>query len=274
MVGGAGRIQGVKSMVNAVVGAKGFIGSAIIRVAKVICPDKEWIGITRENYPLWKGHKFNNVFFAGGSASKELCEDWAYAYDVNVKQVEMAVEDFSLEKFIYVSSQAVYPSTYRCPDEKVKIDEITLSNYGKSKYLGELVVKEKTPNFVVVRPNGFSGLGLTKNVIFALTRKEPYFYYTPDSYAQYIHVDRFARIVVKLSDQYNKEIINVAPKNTISPLRIADLLGINNSIIKIGNPPKVRAQINTNKLHSYLERAGEDFPTNEEAVLYWNKSLF
>jgi len=276
MVGGK-----YKVMANACLGAKGFIGNAILRASKVTCPDEEWIGITHENYQLWKGYKFNKFVFAGGSASKELCEDWSYAYDINVKQVKQSINDFPCEKFIYVSSQAVYMSSCVCPDEEVKIDETELSKYGKSKYLGELAVREMATNFVVFRPNGFSGPGLKKNAVFYMAQPEPLLYYDWDSYAQYLHVDTFADILLNLSQRYKNEIFNLTSPDIINMRSVAILLGVEERKVKpFRTPlPLVQAEIKVDKMLNALQDVkyySEMLRTinSRRAVLYWNKSLW
>jgi nucleoside-diphosphate-sugar epimerase len=258
-------------MPSACIGSNGFIGSRLKWYADNFT-DEECIGITRDSYNRWRGHYFNTLIWAGGSARKDLSA--TELMETNCLNVYKAINDFRFGNFVYISSQAVYPSEYNNPSEESPIVPSTLSAYGLSKYLGEIVVRESCKNWVCVRPNGFSGIGLSKNVIFALTRPEPYLYYTLDSYAQYIHVDKFAQIVFFLSNQCTNEIVNVAPKEAITPMEIASLLRVPLGCIKLGNPPTVRARINTTRLHSYLARACISPPTNEEAVLYWNKALF
>lgn len=256
--------------VSAIIGASGFIGSRLKWYADNFL-DEEWIGITRENYRRWKGYRFNKLVWAAGSARKDLSSQ--ELIEKNVVSLLDAIQDFPTDKIIYVSSQSVYNNDPE-PNEESGVSFQNLSSYGRSKLLGEYVVKNSFLDFVLIRPNGFSGPGLTKNVIFALTRSKPYFYYTPDSYAQYIHVDRFAQILFFLSDCCCSEIVNVAPKTTISPLEIASLLGISSDNIQLLDPPRVQAKINTDKLHTLLAAANYAFPTNVEAVCQWNEPLF
>lgn len=265
-------------MVNACIGTRGFIGSAILRVAKIIRPDEEWVGITRDNYQMWRGYNFNIVVFAGGSASKELCEDWNYAYDINVNQVKQSIKDFPCSKFIYISSQAVYPPTYGCPDETVDIDETELGNYGRSKYLGELVVKEHSSNFVVVRPNGFTGKNLKKNAVYSMSLQEPQLYYARGSYAQYIHVDKFASILLDLSKHYTNNIYNLTSPDIITMDEIADLLNVDINLAKPARQPLplVKAWINTEKMVKdllHIDYTEDMLPTSKQAITYWNKEL-
>jgi nucleoside-diphosphate-sugar epimerase len=268
-------------MVNACIGANGFLGKAIMNFARKFWAREEWIGITRENYNMWKGYTFGKIVWAAGSASKEICSDWNTAKQVNAHAVLDAITDFPHEKFIYISSQAIYPDDIVCPDETAVIDETKLSNYGRSKRMGESIVKRYASKHCIVRPNGFSGPNLKKNAIFYMAQPEPLLYYDWDSYAQYMHVDTFADILLLLAYYYENETFNLTSPDTINMRGIATLLGVKEGQVKpFRDPlPLVKAEINVSKMMGALKERKYDSRllaaiNSNRAVLYWNQSLY
>jgi nucleoside-diphosphate-sugar epimerase len=268
-------------MSNAILGAEGFLGKAIMNYARKFWACEEWIGITRDNYDRWKHYHFGKIIWSAGSASKELCSNWETAKQVNTDAVQAAIKDFPCDKFIYISSQAVYPDGIICSSEEALVDKSKLSNYGKSKYLGELVVKENALKYVVVRPNGFTGPGLKKNAVFYMGQSKPLLYYTWDSYAQYLHVDTFADILLHLAYYYENETFNVTSPDTIDMYGIAALLGVNpHQVEPFRDPlPVVKARITTSKMFYALETSNYskvllDTITSMRAVEHWRHSLY
>ena len=264
----------------AIIGAKGFIGSALHRA--MARKTEESIGITRENYSTWaRQSHWSKVFWAAGSASKEICSDWDTAKQVNAYAVLDAINDFPCDKFVYISSQAVYPVAYGFPSEEAIIYDENLSNYGRSKYLGEQIVIEQAPKYCIVRPNGFSGPGLKKNAIFYMAQPEPLLYYDWNSYSQYLHVDTFADILLSLAYYYENEVFNLTSPDSINMRGIATLLGVKEGQVKpFRDPlPLVRAEINVSKMMSALKERKYDSRllttiNSNRAVLYWNQSLY
>jgi nucleoside-diphosphate-sugar epimerase len=258
-------------MVDACIGGKGFIGSAIVRYANTYT-ETECIAITRENYELWKGKSFRNIYWAAGTARKDL--PFEKLEQLNALAVSDALQDFKYDKFIYISSQAVYnegkvgvESDLICPKE--------LSDYGYSKYKGETAVIDYAPSFLVIRTNGFTGPGLKKNVIHSMAKNPPELYYTWDSKAQYIHVDHFAHILFKLASRYSGEIFNVTSPDWITPVDVASIFGID--VKKVKAPadrilPHVVAIVNTEKMERVLRNElWEPLPSSKEAVKFWNE---
>lgn len=259
--------------INAVIGSNGFIGSRIKWYADNFM-DTECVGISRDNYDFWAGHEFITLVWAAGSARKDLSD--SELMKVNAEAVYKALRDFKFDKFIYISSQAIYaPSQYYPKEEDVDINLPDISAYGRSKHLGEEIVKKYCTNYVVIRPNGFSGPGLKKNVIHSLAKNPPEWYYQMDSHFQIIHTDIFAAVLFKLAFICNREIFNVSLKEVITPVDVAQWMGVDiDSVVTPDNriPPKVRAVFNTSKLEELLhEEPYFELPTAEEAVRKWNE---
>ena len=265
---------------NAIIGSNGFIGSALKR-----CADKhyseefisKWQGITRENYLEWAGTHFNIVVWAAGNPSKEYCQEnpERCMFD-NAYSVLQALKDFPAKRFIYISSQAVYTGEQK---EDSIIDISKLDTYGLSKYVGELMVKDfcelHQTGYTIIRPNGFTGPGLKKNIVHEIatgyTLKK-----TWDSRAQYIHVDHFADIVLfmVMGSFMNKQIINIAPPDVLTPIDIARILNRDLTQIKQptnGNVRHTNAVMDVTKMFNLLNKYKRPIPTSERAVRLWNE---
>jgi nucleoside-diphosphate-sugar epimerase len=254
---------------NAIIGSNGFIGSALKRYADKYL-DKEWIGITRKNWKQWKGYHFGNIIWAAGTARKDLSKIKTNA--LNVHYVVKAISDFKFDKFIYISSQAVYGDSIGHEDDKISSD---ISYYGATKYSGESITKI-LKSYLIVRPNGFTGPGLKKNAVFSMSRNPPELYYSWDSKAQYIHVDYFAHIFFNLAKGYNNETFNVSSPDAVTPVDIANILGIDLKTVQMPKDrvlPHVQAIIDVSKMEAALNKMGIETPSSVEAIKTWNEPL-
>jgi nucleoside-diphosphate-sugar epimerase len=87
---------------------------------------------------------------------------WEDLYETNVegtKRVYEAAKNCRL--FIHISSASVYPFQEKPLSETDVKQELILSNYGKSKYLSEEVLKQnqQDSNVVILRPRAVYGTG-------------------------------------------------------------------------------------------------------------------
>ena len=259
-------------MSNAIIGSNGFIGSRLKWYADNYLED-EWIGITRENYDKWKGCPFDALIWAAGSARKDL--PVASLMETNAVNVQKALNNFPFSKVVYISSQAVYadPKILSGFSERHEIIPAFLGVYGLSKYLGEVIIRESCSNWLIIRPNGFVGPNLKKNVIHSLAKDPPELYYTMDSKFQVIHTDVFAAVVFMLADTFNREIFNVASPEIVTPPQVAQYMGVDIKKIQMPKdrvPPHVHAVFSTEKLDNFLKEACIQLPSAEEAIRNWN----
>lgn len=257
-------------MANAIVGSNGFIGSALKRYADRYLIDEEWVGITRENRDQWIGYHFNKTVWAAGSARKDLSEN--ELHDLHIGALTEYIARYKFEKFIYISSQAVYGDSAQSgrEDDKISLD---ISDYGVAKFTCETLVRA-FKSYLIIRPNGFTGPGLKKNVIHSMAKTPPEMYYTWDSKAQYIHVDHFAHILFKLASKYSGEIFNVTSPDVVTPVDVANILGVDIKTVKFPTDrilPTVRAVLDTTKMESALRDLWEPLPSSKEAIRLWNE---
>jgi nucleoside-diphosphate-sugar epimerase len=258
---------------NAVVGSNGFIGSALKRYADKF-RDEEWVGITRQNYSLYVGKEFDTIIWSAGSASKRMSrEDLARDH---ILGVHLALRDFKHTTFVYISSQAVYEKCNDKAKESFPVRPDKLSDYAWAKYMGEKALKaEREKRFVIVRPNGFVGPKLKKNVVFDLTRTPPQLFVSWDSKIQYMHVDKFAEIMMDhIQCGTSNYICNISARDSITPVKIAEILGVNIKDVKMPTDliiPHVYAEMDVSRIERNLNTL---LPTCREAILNWNKPLY
>jgi nucleoside-diphosphate-sugar epimerase len=262
-------------MCNAILGAAGFLGSNLKWFADNYL-DEEWVGITRENYELWRGYKFNTIIWAAGMSSKVKCQDDPdECFEANYSQLIRALHDFPAQKVIYISSFDIYPLKTIDKIESYKQWQSNLfpsSYYGATKFSGELAIQSRSIDFLILRCNGFTGPGLKKNAVYDIAETNK-LWVSWDSRFQYIHVDIFARLLFTLATEYNTAIFNLTSPDTITPVKIAEMC--HKDIKEIKQPadrvvPRVEAVMPVNKMLTALSKINMRVPSSEEAVKYWN----
>lgn len=266
-------------MANLIIGAGGVLGRNLKNYADEYLRDDEWIGITRENYEMWKGRPFNKVVWAAGMSSKIDCKPVVFddrCYRENVVAVKQAVIDFPCAQFIYISSYDVYDPPYLGTPPKedgplMKDREWEREGYGLFKWMGEEEAK-KANSYLCLRCNGFVGPGLKKNVIYDLSQENPTLYVSWDSRFQYIHTHTFSGVLFALSKEYRNDIFNVAPPDSIAVAEVANILGVD--IKKVRMPtdkvaPRVHCVMDTSKLAGVLEDLHKPMPSCAGEIRYW-----
>ena len=257
---------------NAIIGSNGFIGSALKRYADKLV-EEEWVGITRENYSQWRGKDFSTMIWCAGVASKrasreDLIKDHIYG-------LSLALRDFSYNKFVYISSQAVYEDSakFMTANEDLVVRPEKLSDYAWVKYTGEKIVRMNTNDWLILRPNGFTGPGLRKNVVFDLMSNPPQLFVSPFSEIQYMHIDKFAELILgsNLLKKSCKK-LNITAHDEINPRQIAEILGVSMDTVQIkDNAPRFSANMSVTKIEQLLNI---QMPSCREAVLNWNRPLY
>ena len=210
----------------AVLGGRGFVGSAVVREAQ----ERGWevTVIGREEYAAHRGRDFDLFVNADGNSRKYLAEqDPVREFEMSVLSVMRSLVDFRFDRYVLLSSIDVYPD---CTDprrnsEDTAIEPQKLSPYGFHKYLAELIVQRYARDWMILRMGGFVGPGLWKNSIYDLLRGHPLRVH-PESRYQYLHTRDLARILFTLLERAPREqrIFNVAGKGTISLREVAELI--------------------------------------------------
>lgn len=244
-----------------VLGAKGFVGSAIARALEA--KRRAWVGVTRESYASFVGRSCPILINAAGNSRKYLASaDPAGEFDTGVVGTLRALCDFKPDLYVHLSSVDVYPELGdpRLNAEDAPIDPPRLSPYGFSKYLAELVARRYARKCLILRLGGMVGPGLKKNPIFDLLHGGP-LYVHPDSRYQYLAASRVAEISLgMIENDLSGESYNVCGEGLVSPRQVASWLGMAVPTAPAGVQPE-RYEINIDKI-----RARERIPRSEDEV--------
>jgi nucleoside-diphosphate-sugar epimerase len=266
-------------MPSLIIGSSGFIGSALRRYADNFL-EEEYIGVTRNNYDLWKGRKYNRVIWAAGTSSKPECErDPGGCSKQNVGNLRTAIEDFECKQFIYISSLDVYQPKISVKTEGTATsikDREGMSWYGLTKLQGEDLARQ-CDNYLILRCNGFTGPGLRKNAVYDLAQRDPQLFVSWDSRFQYAHTDKFAEILFALSKGVNNDIVNVTSPDVVTAVDVANILGVDLKKVKMPKDriiPSIQAVMDVTKLENIFNKLSILMPSSREAILNWNKPLY
>jgi len=209
------------------IGARGFVGSAFVRLFER--EGIEFIPIGRDNYGNYIGKECSILINANGSSKKYLsAQDPKLDFILNVQSVINTLFDFKYRLYVLISSIDVYNDVSNPVNnsEDVYIDPLSLSNYGFHKYLAEICVKKYAEQWFILRLGGMVGKGLKKNPIYDLVHQKPLWVH-PDSKYQYINPDDVARITWKIIKGRDKnEVFNICGEGVISLRQVQEMLGI------------------------------------------------
>lgn len=231
-----------------VTGAKGFIGSAIAAEAERL--GFEVIAVDLDNYEQLRGSKADILVNAAGNSRKFIDDkDPARGFELSVTSVMRIMLDFKFERFVHLSSGAVYPNEGNpsLNAEKAEINPSQMTCYGFHKWLAEQVVRHYAPRHLIIRMGGFVGPGLRKNAVFDILTGGQLFVH-PDSEFQYMDTRDLARLVFDLADGAagNETLFNLSSAGSVPVRRIAEWAGYKLTRDPLVCP-KVRAELNVEK---------------------------
>ena len=213
-----------------ILGAKGFIGSNL-----KFYLNKHGYAVTAadEQTPRIKLRqtKFDVVFDCAGNSQTWLSEkDPLSCLNQTVIRLITELKNLKYDLWVELSSSAVYGNKLSKMDEYSKPNLKNSSNYAIHKLLAEYHVKKTAENWIILRPTGFFGPGLKKNLLFDLRRKKRTIYYTLDSFFDFMPIELFCEMVTKLSRNSNREIVNIGSGATVA---LKELINPSSNIIKI-----------------------------------------
>ena len=235
-----------------VMGGRGFVGSALVRLAKK--QGHVVLAITRDNYARHRGTSCDWFINANGNSRKYLADqDPAAEFEASVVSVQRSLLDFSFKKYVYLSSIDVYPRVDRprFNGENAEIQPERLSRYGLHKWLAEQVVRRYAGHWLIVRLGGMVGEGLWKNPIFDMLHGTPLRVHVNSSY-QYLATDDVARIVFRLAQrQRANDLFNVCGHGCLSLREVASWIPGYQESYAVANPRREHYEIRLTKLRRW-----------------------
>ncbi|NLB65986.1 MAG: SDR family oxidoreductase [Lentisphaerae bacterium] len=245
-----------------VIGAKGFIGSAI--AAEAARRGYKVTAVDLDNYDACRGTPADLVINANGNSRKFIDErDPQEGFELSVVSVMRALRDFPAGRHIQISSGAIYPreDDPRHNREDTPLSPTDMSHYGFHKRLAEQLVRHYAPRHLIVRLSGLVGPGLRKNAVYDLLTGGPLFVH-PDSEFQYMDTRDLARALFDL-DQMRLPagtLLNLSATGVVSVRQMAGWAGVE---LPAGadDRPRIRAELNVARAAERLE-----LPTTAETV--------
>jgi nucleoside-diphosphate-sugar epimerase len=244
-----------------VLGAKGFIGSAIVACAQRL--GLEVVAVVPGNYDALCGARADVLINAAGNSRKYLdAKEPVTGFDLSVSTVMRILHDFQYDYFVHLSSGAVYPREDH-PEfnaETTPLDPAVMTNYGFHKWMAEQLVRKYAAKHLILRMGGFVGPGLKKNAVYDLMAGQP-LHVHPDSEFQFMDTRDLARAVFNLLPKLSadRSLYNISAHGTISLREVAALIGC--QLPSSENLPLIRAELNIQKVSALL-----DLPDSKSAV--------
>lgn len=190
-----------------IVGAKGFLGRALCKVAKNY--NFQTVEITRQNYDKYKQEKFD-ILINSATPSRKY---WALQnpfldFHATVMLTADLTYNWNYEKLIQISSMSVNDDNSKHP-------------YTINKKAAEIITSYK--DHLIVRLSNLYGDGLSKGPLFDLLNSNKIYVDIKSEYS-FISTDFVAKWIF---DNLNKEgSVQLGARDTISLLEISKILGL------------------------------------------------
>lgn len=247
----------------AVVGATGFVGSAVAGYLSSIGIEVASVG--RNNYESMKGDDYDIVVNASNNSKKYIADrEPLRDFDLSVTQQMRVLSDFPAPCHVLLSSVDVYSrlDSYEGTAEDISPVVSESSHYGFHKFLAEQCVRHYAPDWLIIRLAGMVGPNLKKNPVFDILNDSPLRIH-PESEYQFMHTADVAAIIWKLIESgIRKEVFNVCSEGLVTPRQIADLAGKAMNLSELPGDSRPRnVRISNEKLARRCP-----IPTSEDAI--------
>lgn len=174
--------------------------------------------ITKENYTSFLHTPFDIVINANGNskrfwANQNVLED----FSLSTVSVYKSVLDFPTDLYIYISSSDVYANHTgkRYTKENQYSDTDRLSSYGLHKYLSEMVVRNHSSTYLILRCSMMLGSELRKGPLYDILHGKP-LYITKESKLQMITTQEIAKCIQFLIQKKDKnKTYNIGGKGVV-----------------------------------------------------------
>ncbi len=176
----------------------------------------------------YRGGPFDAIFHCAFNSSKDVTISTAdkYVYD-NLFFTQELVE-LECKKFIYISSQDVYPRSLRVRREDADFDLTAIHGvYPFTKIFSELAIQRRVKNFLICRPTTFLGRSMRPNTTSRLlVERHPKLFLAPDSRFNYVHHGDVVRFLEIALQRDLTGVYNIASCGTVTLREICGDLGL------------------------------------------------
>jgi len=211
-----------------IIGHEGFVGSAL---SEAFAQDRECIvaGIGRRDYDAHICEHFDILINANGNSSKRLADAKPEDdFGMNAASTLRMLLDFQCDHYVHISTVEVYndKSRQETTREDARIEPSALTNYGFSKYVGEMVARKYAKKCLVLRLAGMVGKNMKKGPAYDIMNGGKIFI-SRKSRLHFIDTSEVAAIAKRLVDLGKwGETYNVVGKGAVSLEEFAKIAGV------------------------------------------------
>lgn len=185
-------------------------------------------GFTRKNGTriLSSGERFDTIIHCAYNASRDIDSENLYPYISDNILLTQKLLQLPHKKFIFFSTVDVYPPAKRMHKENeiLNLNEV-VGMYAITKLISESLVRNRTKNFLILRPTGLLGTYSKKGSLMKILFDEkPKITLTRDSEVNctlYTDILAFIRLAV---EKNIKGIYNIGSSRNITPEEVAELM--------------------------------------------------
>ena len=191
-----------------VAGQKGFIGSYIWKKK-----GSEWIGVDlKDNEDVWDAQVNGRCDAVVLLAANLKHNANMYRHNLRIYYwITMLAEMAPDAHVIFTSSAAVYDDS--TIPAKEGDERIAPTLYGKSKRLGEDIIRDTLDNYTILRLSNVYGRGSGNGVIDKFRKGEKKIYGDGENIRDYISVDKVRSVIQKILEdpkKYNQQVYNIS----------------------------------------------------------------
>ncbi|MGY8998881.1 MAG: NAD-dependent epimerase/dehydratase family protein [Rhodospirillales bacterium] len=201
-----------------VIGAGGFIGVNMVAYLKNagFIVHEAFRGTSREELAR---NTYDLVFNCAGNSKTWLSQrDPLKCLQENVIDLVSDLKDLRFGVWVQISSNTVYTTENTQEDVTIVTEEI--GTYAFHKLLGEHYTQHLASKWLVLRPTGFFGPGLKKNLLFDLRHNATQIFYTRDSFIDFLPIEIFCEMAKILAERTVHEVVNVGSGIAVSVEKI------------------------------------------------------
>jgi dTDP-4-dehydrorhamnose reductase len=225
---------------NAVIGANGLVGHALMRYLDAVgtyrnCKDNLIEGKTYQSLDItdkssvekfFETHKPNRVFLAASNPWVDGCEnpDTDIVNILGTQKIISGCEAHN-SQLVFFSSSYVFDGDSQTP-YRVTDKTFPVNRYGRQKeQIEQLLIGSRGLNWLIIRTVGvFGHEGSPKNFVSQIeraVRSNKKVYVPSDQTMNPVWSIDLARLAVKLSDRYTREVFHVAGNKCLSKYEFA-----------------------------------------------------
>ncbi len=203
-----------------VIGAGGFIGVNMVAYLKNagFTVQEAFRDTSREDLARTT---FDLVFNCAGNSKTWLSErDPLTCLQENVVNLVGDLNGLRFGVWVQISSNTVYATEETQEDSPIMTEKI--GTYAFHKLLGEHYTRHLADKWLVLRPTGFFGPGLKKNLLFDLRDNASQIFYTLDSFIDFLPVEMFCGMAAVLAERAVGEVVNIGSGVALSVKEIIE----------------------------------------------------